>query len=495
MMVGKRGEDFNGRLKRSKRVCWSRDSGGGADLKLPECDGRLVGSGVRSNHVIPPPVVASSGNTRNPNRPVTSHGNAGMLETLIEGGSHVTNVREFDVEDFTSWKDKFLVYLDGLEPYVLKILKNRPVVPKSPLSTFTTPKDNCDEDIRGRAFTSIDSDFGLYLAGGRLLILVALMIYIHRRWKVFCHFIDIPRCLAGYDNAAVIGILAHRDSKQRSDIEKEYQNMYSEMFINRLDGLSSVSGNLKIAVMLWRLDPAERDAQYLKNVLATDFINLETATEIICSRTSSQLQTVRQVYHPIDPTELAFRNYLEQDIKDQATGNHRKILLACVTKPRSEGMEVNREMAAKDAKALYKAGKKILWKRRYIEKLFVKIFTERSLAHLVAVNTCYHDMYGGSLKKAIKSETSGLFECALLTILQCAQNRAKYFAKLLYNSMQGWVTNDTTLRVIVTRTEFDMKYIKAEYYKKYQTTLNDAVHSRTRSHYQTFLLSLLGPEH
>ncbi|GJY63711.1 hypothetical protein Tco_0465171 [Tanacetum coccineum] len=40
-------EDFSGRLKRSKRVCWSRDSGGGANLKLSECDGRLVGSGGR----------------------------------------------------------------------------------------------------------------------------------------------------------------------------------------------------------------------------------------------------------------------------------------------------------------------------------------------------------------------------------------------------------------------------------------------------------------
>ncbi|GJS43086.1 retrovirus-related pol polyprotein from transposon TNT 1-94 [Tanacetum coccineum] len=36
------------------------------------------------------------------------------------GGSHVTNIPAFDVEDFSSWKDRFLVYLDGLEPYVLE---------------------------------------------------------------------------------------------------------------------------------------------------------------------------------------------------------------------------------------------------------------------------------------------------------------------------------------------------------------------------------------
>ncbi|GJW34620.1 hypothetical protein Tco_0057540 [Tanacetum coccineum] len=55
------------------------------------------------------------------------------------GGSHVTNVLDFDIEDFSSWKDRFLVYLDGLEPYLLEVLENQAFVPMSPLSTFTNP--------------------------------------------------------------------------------------------------------------------------------------------------------------------------------------------------------------------------------------------------------------------------------------------------------------------------------------------------------------------
>nr|GEX34972.1 retrovirus-related Pol polyprotein from transposon TNT 1-94 [Tanacetum cinerariifolium] len=35
------------------------------------------------------------------------------------GGSHVTNVPEFDKKDFSSWKDRFLVYLKCPEPYLL----------------------------------------------------------------------------------------------------------------------------------------------------------------------------------------------------------------------------------------------------------------------------------------------------------------------------------------------------------------------------------------
>ena len=66
--------------------------------------------------------------------------------------------------------------------------------------------------------------------------------------------------------------------------------------------------------------------------------------------------------------------------------------------------------------------------------------------------------------------------------------------QVLRKAMKGLGTNDTTLiRVIVTRTEIDLQYIKAEYLKKYKKTLNDAVHSETSGHYRAFLLSLLGP--
>ncbi|GJU88981.1 hypothetical protein Tco_1301404 [Tanacetum coccineum] len=58
------------------------------------------------------------------------------------GGSHVTNVPAFDKEDFTSWKVRFLVFHDGLEPYLLKTLEDGPFLPMSSLSTteYLLPK-------------------------------------------------------------------------------------------------------------------------------------------------------------------------------------------------------------------------------------------------------------------------------------------------------------------------------------------------------------------
>ncbi|GKB02357.1 hypothetical protein Tco_0830446 [Tanacetum coccineum] len=81
---------------------------------------------------LPPPLVTKSGNAGNPNR----------VEDVFQTdktnipSSHVTNVPPFDVDDFTSRKDRFLVYLDGLEPYLFEILENGPYVPKLKFNNF-----------------------------------------------------------------------------------------------------------------------------------------------------------------------------------------------------------------------------------------------------------------------------------------------------------------------------------------------------------------------
>lgn len=61
-------------------------------------------------------------------------------------------------------------------------------------------------------------------------------------------------------------------------------------------------------------------------------------------------------------------------------------------------------MIEHDAKALYKAGEKKLGTD---EKTFIRIFSERSRAHLATVDSVYHKMYGKSLKK-VKSLHSSI---------------------------------------------------------------------------------------
>nr|GEU36739.1 hypothetical protein [Tanacetum cinerariifolium] len=59
------------------------------------------------------------------------------------GGYHVINVLAFDKENFISWNVRFLVFLDRLEPYLLKTLEDGPFVHMSSLSTSKNPLPKC----------------------------------------------------------------------------------------------------------------------------------------------------------------------------------------------------------------------------------------------------------------------------------------------------------------------------------------------------------------
>ncbi|GJW23109.1 hypothetical protein Tco_0033731 [Tanacetum coccineum] len=48
------------------------------------------------------------------------------LPQLLESGGHVILVPRLEVDDFQNYKDRMLAYLDGIEPFILKILNNSP---------------------------------------------------------------------------------------------------------------------------------------------------------------------------------------------------------------------------------------------------------------------------------------------------------------------------------------------------------------------------------
>ncbi|XP_077234587.1 annexin D5-like [Tasmannia lanceolata] len=305
----------------------------------------------------------------------------------------------------------------------------------------------------------------------------------------------------GCNSTEVVNVLAPRDAKQRALIQQEYKSIFSEDLIERLssdlrmpsDLLNSI--DLRGAILLWMMKPEERDAtvvgEELKHVgpyfeLTQLVTGLRATTEVICSRSPPEIQLFKQAY------SAKFSNQLEDDITSQALGNHKMMLLAYVNTVRGESNGVDKTMVEKDARALYRDGEN---KWGTDERTFINIFSQRSRAHLAEVADAYQRMYPDSLEKAVEGETSGDFRDALLAVLKCAQNPPKFFAEVLYKSMEGLGTDERTLtRVVVTRAEIDMPFIKEEYRKLYGKSLNEAIHSDTLGDYRTFLLALVGPD-
>ncbi|KAG8047223.1 hypothetical protein GUJ93_ZPchr0008g11896 [Zizania palustris] len=207
--------------------------------------------------------------------------------------------------------------------------------------------------------------------------------------------IDLYRAFRGFgcDSTTVISILAHRAAPQRALIQHEYAAIFRQHLYHRL--ASELSGNNKKAMLLWILDPASRDAEILHQALYGDVItDMRAVTEVVCSRTPSQLQIMKQAYH------ARFGCHLENHVAERTSGDHQRLLLAYLRWPRYEGPEVvDPAAAARDARELYRAGERRLGTD---ERAFIRVFSERSWAHMASVAHAYQHIYDRSLEKVIK---------------------------------------------------------------------------------------------
>lgn len=68
-------------------------------------------------------------------------------------------------------------------------------------------------------------------------------------------------------------------------------------------------------------DPAVRDATIVRQALSGVVVDLRAATEVICSRTPSQIQYFKQIYYTMNGV------YLEHDIESRTSDDHKKVLI------------------------------------------------------------------------------------------------------------------------------------------------------------------------
>eukprot|EP00250_Pteridium_aquilinum_P016456 c23111_g1_i1 orf=346-1299(-) len=295
---------------------------------------------------------------------------------------------------------------------------------------------------------------------------------------------DLYRAFKGFgcDDKKIIDILGHRNYVQRHELRQTYRNLYSDDLLGRLK--SELRGNFERAMLLWMEDAAERDAIIIRDAIVGWGTKDLALIELICTRTGSQLQAIRQAYN------TRFQRSLDDDIASDTTGDYRKLLLAYLNNYRPESPQVDSHLAQTDCRELFRAGEGRLGTD---EAAIISILSTRSSAQLNACFNMYKQIHGHDIEKAMKRETSGNFMNALRTIVKCVHYPAKYFAKVLYKSMQGIGTDDETLiRVIVTRAEIDMQYIKSEFARKYKKSLDEKISSETSGSYRKFLLVLIG---
>ncbi|XP_057970550.1 annexin D2 [Malania oleifera] len=286
----------------------------------------------------------------------------------------------------------------------------------------------------------------------------------------------------GTNEALIIKILAHRNAAQRKLIRQTYAETYGEDLLKALD--KELSSDFERAVLLWTLDPAERDAFLANEATKRATSNNWVILEIACTRSSHDLFLVRQAYH------ARYKKSLEEDVAYHTTGDIRKLLVPLVSSFRYEGVdEINMTVAKSEAKILHEK----ISEKAYNHEELIRILTTRSKAQLNATLNHYNNSFGNAINKDLKTDPKDEYLKLLRATIKCLTCPEKYFEKVLRLAINRLGTDEWALtRVITTRTEVDMQRIKEEYHRRNSVPLDRAIAGDTSGDYEKMLLALIG---
>ena len=285
----------------------------------------------------------------------------------------------------------------------------------------------------------------------------------------------------GTNEKAIIDIIVNRNVAQRAEIRRCYKSCFGKDLIARLK--EDTSGNFKQVIAGMFMTPAEYDAYCLYKAMKGLGTDDGVLIEIIGTRTNEQLAAIKDVF------EKEYKGTLEKWVIGDTSGNYKNLLVALLQCGRSTNPNPDPNMCQADAQALYKAGEG-RWGTD--EPTFIKIFAKRSAAELSMINDCYCRLRGKGLLNAIDKEFSGNIKKLLQTIVGGLLDPPGYFAKRIREAVKGLGTNDAKLaRVIISRSEIDLGFIKQAYQRLYQRDMLHDVRSDTSGFYRDILTGLI----
>ncbi|XP_035022379.1 annexin A1a [Hippoglossus stenolepis] len=286
----------------------------------------------------------------------------------------------------------------------------------------------------------------------------------------------------GVDENTIIEILVKRSNEQRQQIKQAYQQASGKPLETALK--SALKGDLEDVVLALLKTPAQYDAQQLKLAMKGMGTEEPTLIEILASRTNREIGDIKKVY------KEEYKKDLEEDIRSDTGGEFRTALLALCKAGRTEG--VSEQLVDSDARSLYEAGE---GRKGKDCSVFIEILTTRSAPHLRRVFERYSKYSKVDVAKAIDLEMKGDIESCLTAVVKCAGSRPAFFSEKLNLAMKGSGTRKHILtRIMVSRSELDMKLIKNEYKKNYGKALYQDILDDTKGDYEKILLALCGGE-
>ncbi|XP_043199208.1 annexin A7-like isoform X2 [Amphibalanus amphitrite] len=285
----------------------------------------------------------------------------------------------------------------------------------------------------------------------------------------------------GTNEQAIIDVLCKRSNAQRQQITIAYKSGYGRDLLKDLK--SELGGDFEDVILAMMMPPYEFLAQQLHSAMSGAGTDEDTLFETLCTHTNAEINGIKAAYANM------YGKSLEDSVRKESSHNFKLLLTALLQANRDESNQVDKAKAANQAMALYKAGEK---KTGTDEEAFTVIVATQSPAQLHAIMAEYENISKKTLLDAVKSETSGDYRQALLAVLKSSLNRPAYYAERIKDTMSGAGTRDSDLiRLIVSRSEYDLANIKQEYLRRYGHAMEKDISGETSGDYKRALVMLV----
>uniref|UniRef100_A0A671X646 Annexin n=1 Tax=Sparus aurata TaxID=8175 RepID=A0A671X646_SPAAU len=219
--------------------------------------------------------------------------------------------------------------------------------------------------------------------------------------------------------------------------------------------------------------------------------------DILAYRSAFQRQEIKQAYFDKYDDDVAMfkecyfqvhERDLVADIEGDTSGDVRNLLMTLLEGTRDESYDVDDDLAEADATSLFEAGEGCFGTD---ESTFSYILATRNYLQLQATFKVYEQLSGTEILDAIENETSGTLKKCYIALVRAAKNPQLYFARRLHDAMAGAGTDeDTLIRIIVCRSEYDLETIKDMYLEKYDVSLKDALRDECSGDFKRLLLAI-----
>ncbi|XP_067114652.1 annexin A1-like [Osmerus mordax] len=288
----------------------------------------------------------------------------------------------------------------------------------------------------------------------------------------------------GVDEDTIITMMVQRSNDQRQKIKEVYKQSTGKDLTDALKW--ALTGHLEDVVLALLMTPAQFDAHHLRKATKGLGTDEDVLVEILATRTNSEINEIKKTFKEVYKTDL------EEVIKSETSGDFAQALLSLLKATRDESSYVDDDRARRDATALFEAGENV---KGTNVSVFIDILTSRSGPQLSRAFQKYSDISDTELPKALVMELKGDIEDCLIDIVKCAWSTPAFFAEKLHLSMKGAGTSEAALnRVLVSRSEVDLRKVAEEYRSMYGRSLQEAVAADTKGYYEKILVALCGPQ-